>query len=39
LILVPLIDWKFLNELAAGDAGISNRRHQERIGGVDGGGS
>jgi hypothetical protein len=28
LILVPLIDLKFLNELAAGDAGTSNRRHQ-----------
>jgi hypothetical protein len=27
LILVPLIDLKFLNELAAGDAGTSNRRH------------
>src|SRR5437899_7892513 len=25
LILVPLIDLKFLNELAAGDAGTSNR--------------
>jgi hypothetical protein len=24
---VPLIDLKFLNELAAGDAGTSNRRH------------
>jgi hypothetical protein len=23
----PLIDLKFLNELAAGDAGTSNRRH------------
>jgi hypothetical protein len=28
LILVPLLDLKFLNELAAGDAGTSNRRHQ-----------
>jgi hypothetical protein len=27
LILVPLIDLKFLKELAAGDAGTSNRRH------------
>jgi hypothetical protein len=27
MILVPLIDLKFLNELAAGDAGTSNRRH------------
>jgi hypothetical protein len=27
LILVPLIDLKFLNEFAAGDAGTSNRRH------------
>src|SRR6202011_5917033 len=26
-ILVPLVDLKFLNELAAGDAGTSNRRH------------
>jgi len=24
---VPLIDLKFLNKLAAGDAGTSNRRH------------
>src|SRR5882762_2967682 len=30
LILVPLIDLKFLNELAAGDAGTSNRRHSAR---------
>ena len=27
VILVPLIDLKFLKELAAGDAGTSNRRH------------
>jgi hypothetical protein len=27
MIPVPLIDLKFLNELAAGDAGTSNRRH------------
>jgi carbon-monoxide dehydrogenase large subunit len=27
MILVPLIDLTFLNELAAGDAGTSNRRH------------
>jgi hypothetical protein len=27
---VPLIDLKFLNELAAGDAGTSNRRHYPR---------
>jgi hypothetical protein len=27
LILVPLFDFKFLDELAAGDAGTSNRRH------------
>jgi hypothetical protein len=25
---VPLIDLKFLDELAAGDAGTSNRRHR-----------
>src|SRR5260221_14719771 len=28
LILVPLIDLKFLKELVASDAGTSNRRHQ-----------
>src|SRR5262249_36598046 len=28
MILVPLIDWKFLNAFAAGGAGTSNRRHQ-----------
>jgi hypothetical protein len=27
MILVPLFDLKFLNEIAAGDAGTSNRRH------------
>jgi hypothetical protein len=27
MILMPLIDLKFLNELAAGDAGTSNRRY------------
>src|SRR5258708_12696457 len=27
MILVPLFDLKFLNELAAGGAGTSNRRH------------
>jgi hypothetical protein len=27
IILVPLFDLKFLNELAAGDPGTSNRRH------------
>src|SRR6202035_798710 len=27
MILVPLIDLTFLNEVAAGDAGTSNRRH------------
>jgi hypothetical protein len=27
LILVPLIDLKFLMEVAAGNAGTSNRRH------------
>jgi hypothetical protein len=31
LILVPLIDLKFLIELAAGDAGTSNRRHSTGI--------
>src|SRR5262245_16649537 len=30
MILVPLIDLKFLNEFAAGGAGTSNRRHQRR---------
>src|SRR5215467_560288 len=28
MILVPLFDLTFLNELAAGGAGTSNRRHQ-----------
>ena len=28
MILVPLFDLKFLNELAAGGVGTSNRRHQ-----------
>jgi hypothetical protein len=28
MILAPLIDLKSLNELAAGDGGTSNRRHQ-----------
>jgi hypothetical protein len=28
MILVPLFDLKFLDEIAAGDAGTSNRRHQ-----------
>jgi len=27
MIPVPLFDLKFLNELAASDAGTSNRRH------------
>jgi len=27
MILVPLLDLKFLNELAADGAGTSNRRH------------
>jgi hypothetical protein len=28
MILVPLFDLKFLNELAAGAVGTSNRRHE-----------
>jgi hypothetical protein len=28
MILVPLIDLRFLNELAATAAGTSNRRHE-----------
>src|SRR5690348_4249931 len=31
LILVPLIDLKFLRELAANGAGTSNRRHQPAL--------
>jgi hypothetical protein len=31
MILVPLIDLKFLNELAAISAGTSNRRHKPQI--------
>jgi len=27
MVLVPLFDLKFLNELAAGGVGTSNRRH------------
>jgi hypothetical protein len=30
MILVPLFDLKFMNEFAAGGAGTSNRRHEER---------
>jgi hypothetical protein len=29
MILVPLLDLKFLDNIAAGDAGTSNRRHEQ----------
>jgi len=36
IILVPLFDLKFLNELASGGVGTSNRRHHQlRIPAVD----
>src|SRR5687768_14451648 len=38
MIVVPLVDLKFLNEIAAGGAGTSNRRHYPTLRGSAAGG-